>query len=115
MCPAGPTTSPISVDLERDTESAALETEAPAIAAEGPPPQPYKNTLVIDSSLGALLFLGPVFGAAMARMAASAAAGPGGAFAYFIDRLGAFDLFASACFVVMIAGSLIHTGPSAPR
>jgi len=56
---------------------------------------------------GALLFLGPVFGAAMARMAASAAAGPGGAFAYFIDRLGAFDLFAAACFVVMIAGSLI--------
>src|SRR6185369_6730444 len=51
---------------------------------------------------GALLFLGPVFGAAMARMAASAAAGPGGAFAYFIDRLGAFDLFAAACFVVMI-------------
>jgi solute:Na+ symporter, SSS family len=56
---------------------------------------------------GALLFLGPVFGAAMARMAVSAPAGSAAAFTVFIDRLGAFDLFAAACFVVMIAASLI--------
>jgi solute:Na+ symporter, SSS family len=53
---------------------------------------------------GAFLLLGPVFGAAMAE--AASAAGTGG-FAAFIDRLGAFDLFAAACFVVMIAASLI--------
>lgn len=45
------------VDLERDTQSAAL-VDAPSAPAESPPPQPYKKSLVLDSTLGAMVFLG---------------------------------------------------------
>ncbi|MDB4940592.1 MAG: hypothetical protein JWP97_126 [Labilithrix sp.] len=46
------------IDLEKDVASSALD--APVIEAppESPPPPPYKKTLVIDSSLGAMRFLG---------------------------------------------------------
>ena len=54
--PAAPVNAPTSVDLEKDTQSSALE--APTAPAEAPPPPPYKNTVVIDSSVGALFFLG---------------------------------------------------------
>jgi hypothetical protein len=56
--PAAPVIAPTSVDLEKDTQSSALSAEAPAGPAEPPPPPPYKNTVVIDSSVGALVFLG---------------------------------------------------------
>ena len=56
--PAAPVIAPTSIDLERDTQSTALAAEAPAAPAEAPPPPPYKSTVVIDSSLGALVFLG---------------------------------------------------------
>jgi hypothetical protein len=46
------------IDLEKDTQSAALGPDGPAPPLEAPPPPPYKSTLVIDSSLGALVFLG---------------------------------------------------------
>ena len=47
------------VDLEKDKTSAALAGEQPGVEPlEAPPPPPYKSTLVIDTSLGALLFLG---------------------------------------------------------
>jgi hypothetical protein len=58
--PAQPTTPPIAagqIDLERDTQSTALA-DVPVAPAEAPPPPPYKKSLVIDSSLGALVFLG---------------------------------------------------------
>ena len=53
--------TPGQIDLERDTQSSAL-TDVPAPPAEAPPPPPYKKSVVIDSSLGALAFLGK-FGA----------------------------------------------------
>ena len=58
--PAGPVIAPTSIDLEKDkdAQSTALGSEAPAAPAEAPPPSPYKSTVVIDSSIGALLFLG---------------------------------------------------------
>lgn len=56
--PAGPVIAPTSIDLEKDTQSSALSGEAPSAPAEAPPPPPYKSTVVIDSSLGALVFLG---------------------------------------------------------
>lgn len=57
---AGPVIAPTSIDLEKDkdAQSTALGSEAPAAPAEAPPPSPYKSTVVIDSSIGALLFLG---------------------------------------------------------
>ncbi|HSO39778.1 MAG TPA: hypothetical protein VLT33_44935 [Labilithrix sp.] len=55
--PAGPVIAPTSIDLEKDKESGALAT-TPEAPPEAPPPPPYKATVVIDSSLGALLFLG---------------------------------------------------------
>jgi len=54
---AAPVIAPSSVDLEKDKESAALST-APEAPLEAPPPPPYKATVVIDSSIGALVFLG---------------------------------------------------------
>lgn len=45
------------VDLEKDTQSSAL-VDTPEAPPEAPPPPPYKKSLVIDSSLGALVFLG---------------------------------------------------------
>jgi hypothetical protein len=45
------------VDLEKDTQSSALA-DVPAAPAEAPPPPPYKKSLVVDSSVGALVFLG---------------------------------------------------------
>ena len=58
--PAQPATPPLvagQIDLEKDTQSTALA-DVPVAPAEAPPPQPYKKSLVIDSSLGALAFLG---------------------------------------------------------
>jgi hypothetical protein len=55
-----PATPPIAagqIDLEKDTQSTAL-TDVPVAPAEAPPPPPYKKSLVIDSALGALVFLG---------------------------------------------------------
>lgn len=45
------------VDLTKDTKAASTE-DLTAPAPEAPPPPPYKKTLVIDSSIGALAFLG---------------------------------------------------------
>lgn len=58
--PSGPVIAPTSIDLEKDkdAQSAALSTEAPVAPAEAPPPPPYKSTVVLDSSIGALVFLG---------------------------------------------------------
>ena len=58
VAPAGPVITPTSVDLEKDTQSSALNGEVAEAPAESPPPPPYKSTLVIDTSLGALVFLG---------------------------------------------------------
>ena len=61
--PAAPTVGgqPVQatdVDLEKDKSSAALADQPGVEPLEAPPPPPYKSTLVIDTSLGALLFLG---------------------------------------------------------
>ena len=45
------------IDLEKDTQSSAL-VDAPAAPAEAPPPPPYRKSVVLDSSIGALVFLG---------------------------------------------------------
>jgi hypothetical protein len=45
------------IDLEKDTQSSAL-VDTPAAPPEAPPPPPYKPSVVLDSSLGALVFLG---------------------------------------------------------
>src|SRR5262245_8615284 len=45
------------VDLTKDTKAASLE-EPTAPPPEAPPPPPYKKTLVLDSSIGAIGFLG---------------------------------------------------------
>lgn len=58
--------STLSVASVGRAEEAAAVTEPLALSAdaggrdasEGPPPRPYENTLVLDSSLGALAFLG---------------------------------------------------------
>ncbi|MBS2020617.1 MAG: hypothetical protein JST00_47625 [Deltaproteobacteria bacterium] len=56
---AAPGVQPEEVDLEKDKASAALAAEQPGVEPlEAPPPPPYKSTLVIDTSLGALTFLG---------------------------------------------------------
>jgi hypothetical protein len=44
------------VDLTKDTKPASADEET--APAEAPPPPPYKKTLVLDSSVGALAFLG---------------------------------------------------------
>ena len=49
--------APAPIDLERDTQSSAL-VDAPVVPAEAPPPPPYKKSIVLDSSLGGLVFLG---------------------------------------------------------
>jgi hypothetical protein len=45
------------IDLEKDTQSTALA-DVPVAPAEAPPLPPYKKSLVVDSALGALVFLG---------------------------------------------------------
>lgn len=58
--PAPASAPPIAagqIDLEKDTQSTALS-DVPAPPAEAPPPPPYKKSVVVDSSLGALVFLG---------------------------------------------------------
>lgn len=52
----GPT-SAADIDLEKDAQSAALS-DVPGPPVEAPPPPPYQKAVVIDSSLGALVFLG---------------------------------------------------------
>ena len=52
-----PAIAPAQIDLEKDTQSSALA-DVPAAPAEAPPPPPYKKSVVIDSSIGALVFLG---------------------------------------------------------
>lgn len=56
--PAGATVTPSEVDLSKDARAAGVEVEAPGPPPEAPPPPPYKKTLVLDSSLGALAFIG---------------------------------------------------------
>lgn len=49
----------VNVDLQKDTkpeDEAGAEASTPPL--EAPPPPPYKKTLVLDSSLGAMAFLG---------------------------------------------------------
>lgn len=46
-----------TINLEKDAPSRALTEDAPAIL-EAPPPPPYRKSLVVDSSIGALFFLG---------------------------------------------------------
>jgi hypothetical protein len=48
--------APAQVDLEKDVKPTGAEAEAPP--PEAPPPPPYKKTLVLDSSIGALSFIG---------------------------------------------------------
>jgi hypothetical protein len=48
---------PAGLDLDRDTTSAALA-DVPAPPEETPPPPPYAKSVVLDASLGALVFLG---------------------------------------------------------
>lgn len=45
------------IDLEKDTQSSALA-DTPAPPPEAPPEAPYKKSVVVDASLGALVFLG---------------------------------------------------------
>lgn len=55
--PAQPT--PAQVDLEKDVKAQpGAEQAATEPPPEAPPPLPYKKTFVIDSSIGALTFLG---------------------------------------------------------
>lgn len=57
--PATPETiAPSSIDLEKDRASVALAQVDAAPPLEAPPPPPYKKTLVLDSSIGAMAFLG---------------------------------------------------------
>lgn len=53
-----PALAPASIDLDKDPQSSGLSGEPPASPAEAPPPPPYKSTVVLDTSLGALVFLG---------------------------------------------------------
>lgn len=57
--PAQPATpiAPAQIDLEKDQQSAAL-VDAPVAPVEAPPPPPYTKSVVLDSTLGALVFLG---------------------------------------------------------
>lgn len=64
--PAAPPTPPAPpappvvagpIVLEKDTQSTALA-DVPVAPAEAPPPPPYKKSIVIDSAVGALAFLG---------------------------------------------------------
>jgi hypothetical protein len=55
--PAAEAPPPVSVDLTKDTKPTA-ETDVGAPPPEAPPAPPYKKTVVIDSSVGALGFLG---------------------------------------------------------
>ena len=54
---AQPGLSPAQIDLEKDTQSSAL-VDVPAAPPEAPPTAPYKKSIVVDSSLGAFVFLG---------------------------------------------------------
>lgn len=47
--------TPAQIDLEKDVRA---EAAAPAEPAEAPPPPPYKKTLVLDTTAGAMFFLG---------------------------------------------------------
>ena len=55
--PGAPPIAAGQIDLEKDTQSTAL-VDVPVAPAEAPPPPPYKKSLVLDSALGALAFLG---------------------------------------------------------
>lgn len=54
----GASVAPSEVDLSKDTHPGGAQVEAPGPPPEAPPPAPYKKTLVLDSSLGALAFIG---------------------------------------------------------
>jgi len=47
-----------SIDLSKDTKTEESDPNAPP--PEAPPPLPYKKTLVLDSSIGAMGFFGPL-------------------------------------------------------
>lgn len=55
--PAAPATAPTEaqIDLSKDTKATVDETAPPP---EAPPPAPYKKSLVLDGSIGAMGFLG---------------------------------------------------------
>jgi hypothetical protein len=53
-----PAITPEKIDLEKDTTKASAGAEIAEPPPEAPPPLPYKKTVVIDSSIGALTFLG---------------------------------------------------------
>jgi hypothetical protein len=56
--PETPATPPVGqVDLTKDTKPAGAE-DPTAVPPEAPPPPPYKKTLVLDASVGAIGFLG---------------------------------------------------------
>ncbi|AKU97158.1 hypothetical protein AKJ09_03822 [Labilithrix luteola] len=48
--------SPESIDLQKDEKAASADVPGPP--PEAPPPLPYKKSLVLDSSVGVLLFFG---------------------------------------------------------
>lgn len=48
--------APTQIDLAKDTKPASANEEP--VAVEAPPPAPYKKTLVLDSSIGVVAFLG---------------------------------------------------------
>src|SRR5688572_30096163 len=52
-----PTTEPAQVDLTKDTAKPKVD-DPTAPPPEAPPPPPYKNTLVVDSTIGTIAFLG---------------------------------------------------------
>lgn len=56
--PPAPLPEGASVNLEKDVEPSSLDAPVPEAPPEAPPPPPYKKSLVIDGSLGALRFLG---------------------------------------------------------
>jgi hypothetical protein len=51
-----PPPTPAQIDLTKDGQGPAIEAMEPP--PEAPPPPPYKKTFVLDSSVGALAFLG---------------------------------------------------------
>lgn len=48
--------NPANIDLQKDEQ--AVSADVPGPPPEAPPPLPYKKTLVLDSSVGVLLFFG---------------------------------------------------------
>ena len=56
--PADPLPPGASIDLEKDVSASSLDAPVTEAPPEAPPPPPYRKTVVLDSSLGAMRFLG---------------------------------------------------------